>query len=85
MRSTSPRSAGESNYSPITLSMSENITAHLVPNGGTPAVRQSRSNNWCFTLNNYTDESQQKVRDLGVGAEYLVFGRELGESGTPHL
>lgn len=79
------RSAGESNYALTTISMAENITAHLVPNGGTNEVRQSRSNNWCFTLNNYNDESQQKVRDLGAGAEYLVFGRELGDSGTPHL
>lgn len=61
-----------------------NITAHVIPppqNG----TRQSRSNNWCFTLNNYDEDAQQKIRDLATVSEYLVFGREVGDSGTPHL
>lgn len=40
---------------------------------------------WCFTLNNYTEDEQQAVRDLEAESEYLVFGREVGDSGTPHL
>lgn len=43
---------------------------------------------WCFTLNNYTDENQEELRRLGTDESictYLVFGRESGESGTPHL
>lgn len=43
---------------------------------------------WCFTLNNYTDENQEELRRIGLDesiTQYLVFGREVGESGTPHL
>jgi Putative viral replication protein len=54
-----------------------NITNHTTP--------QSRAKRWCFTLNNYDDESQQRVRELATSSEYLVFGREVGDSGTPHL
>lgn len=47
----------------------------------------SRAKNWCFTLNNYTHEDVARI--LGLEAEvsvsYCVFGREIGESGTPHL
>jgi len=39
-----------------------------------------RSRNWCFTLNNPIEEPS--IPDI---ARYLVFGREKGESGTPHL
>lgn len=47
----------------------------------------TQSKNWCFTLNNYTAEDEQRLRDLGVrrGTKYLIFGRECGELGTPHL
>lgn len=47
----------------------------------------SRAKNWVFTLNNYTDNDQQRLRDLASSDDvaYLVFGREVGESGTPHL
>jgi len=42
-----------------------------------------------FTLNNPTDDEAQHLADLfeqdGGGVEYLVMGRETGESGTPHL
>ncbi len=43
----------------------------------------SRSRAWVFTLNNYTDEEQAKVR--AMGAQYVIFGREVGDNGTPHL
>jgi len=45
-------------------------------------VQQSR---FVFTLNNYVDADLQRLRDLGRCCRYLVFGREVGESGTPHL
>lgn len=43
----------------------------------------SRSRAWCFTLNNYTagDEAVCAV----VGCVYLIYGREVGANGTPHL
>lgn len=47
----------------------------------------SKSRAFCFTLNNYTDAEQENLRALGVhdGTRFLIFGRERGESGTPHL
>lgn len=42
------------------------------------------SRNWCFTLNNFTEEEKESVK--AWDAEYLVFGEELGEKEeTPHL
>lgn len=47
----------------------------------------SRSQYWCFTLNNYTENDILYYRSL-VGrqlATYCVFGYEVGASGTRHL
>lgn len=42
---------------------------------------------WCFTLNNYTDEEYTKISDLihSVKVKAGVVGKEVGETGTPHL
>lgn len=40
---------------------------------------------YVFTLNNYDAADQQRLRDLAPSCRYLVFGREVGDSGTPHL
>lgn len=41
---------------------------------------------YCFTLNNYTeDEYSNILRTCEVESRYAVVGREVGESGTPHL
>lgn len=50
----------------------------------------SRGVRWVFTLNNYTDDDLSRLAGLGgdldrSGLSYLVYGREVGESGTPHL
>jgi hypothetical protein len=46
----------------------------------------SRAKRWVFTLNNYTAAEEAQIASLGNdGATYLVYGREVGESGTPHL
>lgn len=42
-----------------------------------------RTRNWCFTINNYTAEDESSL--LTLGHRYLVYGREVGECGTPHL
>ena len=48
----------------------------------------NRSRNWCFTLNNYTDDDEQRIVDLEGHKQirYLIVGKELGEQEqTPHL
>lgn len=47
----------------------------------------SRAKNWCFTLNNYTDADIQRLLGLEASesVSYCIFGKEVGESGTPHL
>jgi len=42
---------------------------------------------WCFTLNNPTEDVEQTVTDfLSSGnVTYGIYGRETGDSGTPHL
>jgi len=54
----------------------------------------SYAKHWCFTLNNPTDDEKHLLHTHGeeIGLEdgdplfsYLIFGREVGESGTPHL
>lgn len=45
-----------------------------------------RSKYWCFTLNNYSDELYESILQLyPLEADYLIVGKEVGESGTPHL
>lgn len=38
---------------------------------------------YVYTLNNYTEQEEKEVQSLP--ATYHVYGRETGESGTPHL
>jgi len=40
---------------------------------------------WCFTLNNYTPLDVDTMRLWGLVVKYLIFAREISESGTPHL
>jgi len=51
-----------------------------------PPSPQSRR--WVFTLNNPTEDDEQRLGDLFGDQQlftYAVYGRETGESGTPHL
>lgn len=43
----------------------------------------SKYRSYVFTLNNYGQIEEQQVQALP--SEFLVYGREVGESGTPHL
>jgi len=42
---------------------------------------------WCFTLNNYSTEEYNRLVELGSAqtVTYLIVGKEVGESNTPHL
>jgi Putative viral replication protein len=44
-----------------------------------------RAKNWCFTLNNWTPADIDRLSGPLDGVVYLVFGKEVGASGTPHL
>ncbi len=49
-------------------------------------TRRVSSRRWCFTLNNYTEaEVAALTADQGASFTYLLFGKEVGDSGTPHL
>lgn len=50
-----------------------------------PQARR-QSSNWCFTVNNYSDENIANLKSLyPETAKYLIIGKEEGENGTPHL
>jgi hypothetical protein len=42
---------------------------------------------WCFTLNNFSEEEHKQLTELGShdNVQYLILGKETGESGTPHI
>lgn len=43
-----------------------------------------RTKKWCFTLNNYTQEQEEHIKD--IECEYMIFGHEIAPStGTRHL
>lgn len=46
---------------------------------------KKRHRSFCFTINNYTEDVYVLVQDLLRSAKYGIVGREVGESGTPHL
>jgi len=51
------------------------------------AAASAMSRRWCFTVNNWVADDIAKLATLissGI-AKYLIYGRERGESGTPHL
>jgi len=49
----------------------------------------SIAKNWCFTINNYNEDTMEKLEELAtrIGNDilYIIIGKETGESGTPHL
>ena len=45
----------------------------------------SRSRHWCFTLNNYNEEDYALFLEPNSSLSYCCVGKEVGDSGTPHL
>lgn len=45
------------------------------------------SRRWCFTLNNYNEVDEERIKSDEVHSKlkYLIYGREVGISLTPHL
>lgn len=53
-----------------------------------PMPPAPRGKYWCFTVNNFTDTEFERLSTAQERAEdilYICFGKEVGESGTPHL
>lgn len=50
-------------------------------------MNTSKTRNWCFTLNNYTVSDETYLSNITKTAWclYIIFGKETGENGTPHL
>jgi len=49
------------------------------------AAGNFRSRSYCFTVNNYTEDDIASVAEMASSATYVVYGKEVGEQGTPHL
>lgn len=47
----------------------------------------SKSYAYCFTLNNWTDADVTELKKLEQNSRtrYIIYGKEVGEEGTPHL
>jgi len=46
----------------------------------------SRAFHWCFTLNNYSEDEYTKIIESAEeSTKYWIIGKEIGDSGTPHL
>jgi len=43
-----------------------------------------RYTRFVFTLNNYTDAEEMSIKTI-TNVKWLIFGKEIGENGTPHL
>lgn len=55
-----------------------------------PSLRQTnkKARGWVFTLNNYDEQDVERLDTLLTSqsnVKYIVFGKEVGEQGTPHL
>lgn len=49
-------------------------------------ILKSRSRRWCFTYNNYTNETKEMLISTFKTRKWdYIIGDEIGEEGTPHL
>lgn len=48
---------------------------------------KKQTDKWCFTLNNYCDSDIERLNSLDSNPDvvYLIYGKEVAETGTPHL
>jgi len=51
----------------------------------TNANQGPRARHWCFTMNNYTPEDLDRLSSLSGQVDYLIYGKEVSNTGTPHL
>lgn len=67
----------------IYINMTQHDTEVAGNTTAATSVNISRSRNWVFTLNNYTNDEYDMIKKYDC--KYLVVGEEVGENGTPHL
>lgn len=48
-----------------------------------PPATNSRATRWCFTVNNWSPPDEVLIKAMDT--VFLIYGKETGESGTPHL
>lgn len=48
-------------------------------------MSQYAAKNWCFTINNFTEEELVRVREFCRGCSFAIFQIEKGEEGTRHI
>jgi len=68
--------------------MDNNNSANSAGLGNTKAPQIAVSKNWCFTLNNWTEEQKDKILLLCANSAIIksyVFQAEIGKEGTNHL
>lgn len=51
----------------------------------TPSCKCSKSRHFVWVFNNYQLKHFAIPQSLPIGSNYLLYGREVGEQGTPHL
>lgn len=51
------------------------------------SLARERTKNWCWTTNNYTALDLINLTTFCENPEvsYIIYGKEVGDSGTPHL
>jgi len=51
------------------------------------ATKDSRCRSYCWTLNNYTERDLEEIDVLVESGfcDFLIYGKEVGAQGTPHL
>ncbi|AXH74817.1 MAG: putative viral replication protein [Cressdnaviricota sp.] len=69
------------------MSSSNSSSTKREGNTKPPSKKQiSCAKNWCFTLNNYTEEQKKYISSIVPWiCDSAIVGLELGEGGTPHL
>lgn len=52
-----------------------------------PDESHTKGNRWCFTLNNYSEEDETRLKVFAMDhCDYMIYSREVGEQeGTEHL
>lgn len=52
-----------------------------------PTMTTDRTRSWIFVCNNYTVADMEKLDNLNTQdkIDYLIYGKEIAETGTPHL